>query len=165
MWEWVSQTGKNPSREKAPHSMSAAQPRPRAPAPAFHPPANVSHPRLVLRAQMGLSRGLEPSPQTLAVREGLQVALQAWSVSSRLQAKQTSLQALLRPPLREHSTALPLPQASGATGQTPSAPAPMKAEPLLPSGKQPGQAHPGQPWLRHSGDMLTSFPLSSLAVK
>lgn len=134
--------GRTPG-ERKPHTACLQLSPDHDPAPAFHPPANVSHPRLVLRAQMGLSRGLEPSPQTLAVREGLQVALQAWSVSSRLQAKQTSLQALLRPPLREHSTALPLPQASGATGQTPSAPAPMKAEPLVPSGKQPGQAHPG----------------------
>lgn len=104
--------------------MSAAQPRPQSSSPCLSSSSQCESPHLVLRAQMGLSRCLETSLQMLAVLERLQVTLQAWSISSRLQVKQTSQQAMLRLPLREHRTALPLPQASGATGQTPSAPAP-----------------------------------------
>lgn len=94
-----------PQEREGPTQHVCRSPRPRAPAPAFHPPAKVSPPRLVLGAQMGLRQGLEPSLQMLAVQEGLQVTLQAWTISSRLQAKQTSLQALLRPP--SESTARP----------------------------------------------------------
>ena len=52
---------------------------------------NMGHLSLVFRAWTGLSEsGLEPSLQMLGMQEGLQVKLQAWFISLRLKAEQTS---------------------------------------------------------------------------
>lgn len=102
--------GRTPGKEKAPRSMSTAQPRPRAPALPFIPWPTWVTLGLVFKAQMGQSEsGLEPSLQMLGVQEGWQVKLQAQFISSRLKAEKTSPAALgraLRPPRAQRGPAV-----------------------------------------------------------